>query len=185
MAAAEGRIAAPRDLRDVVDAVLKVTRPERVLLFGSGARGEMSDRSDIDILVIDEAPGGTLELKLAVGNALPMGLRWTDVLVLTPAGPRKRVSDWEDEVLAKVLGEVRTLYDRNGGYRVLQSLHSDGQLYVAANHWPRAWHRRAPANPRVQVTRGGETRNYMAVRVLATSTRGSRASIHALSRSFS
>ena len=58
MAAAEGRIAAPRDLRDVVDAVLKVTRPERVLLFGSGARGEMSDRSDIDILVIDEAPGG-------------------------------------------------------------------------------------------------------------------------------
>ena len=115
MAAAEGRIAAPRDLRNVVDAVLKVTRPERVLLFGSGARGEMSDRSDIDILVIDEAPGGTLELKLAIGNALPMGLRWTDVLVLTPAGLRKRVSDWEDEVLVKVLGEVRTLYDRNGG----------------------------------------------------------------------
>ena len=37
------------------------------------------------------------------------------MLVPTPAGLRKRVSDWEDEVLAKVLGEVRTLYDRNGG----------------------------------------------------------------------
>ena len=115
MAAAEGRIAAPRDLRDVVDAVLKVTRPERVLLFGSGARGEMSDRSDIDILVIGEAPGGTLELKLAIGNALPMGLRWTDVLVLTLAGLRKRLHEWEDEALAEVLGEARTLYERSGG----------------------------------------------------------------------
>ena len=45
----------PEDLRDIVDAVLKVTKPERVLLFGSGARGEMTDDSDIDILIIDEA----------------------------------------------------------------------------------------------------------------------------------
>ena len=105
----------PEDLRDIVDAVLKVTKPERVLLFGSGARGEMTDDSDIDILVIDEAPGGTLELKLAIGSAFPMGLRWTDVLVLTPAGLRKRVHEWEDEALAEVLGEARTLYQRSGG----------------------------------------------------------------------
>ena len=90
----------PEDLRDIVDAVLKVTKPERVLLFGSGARGEMSDDSDIDILVIDEAPGDTPKLKLELGNALPMGLRWTDVLVLTPAGLRKRLHEWEDETLA-------------------------------------------------------------------------------------
>ena len=105
----------PEDLRDIVDAVLKVTRPERVLLFGSGARGEMTDDSDIDIMVIDEAPGGTPKLKLAIGNALPMGLRWTDVLVLTPAGLRKRLHEWEDETLAEVLGEARTLYERSGG----------------------------------------------------------------------
>ena len=105
----------PEDLRDIVDAVLRVTKPERVLLFGSGARGEMTEDSDIDILVIDEAPGGTLKLKLAIGNALPMGLRWTDVLVLTPAGLRKRLHEWEDETLAEVLGEARTLYERSGG----------------------------------------------------------------------
>ena len=49
--------------------------------------------------------------------------------------------------------------------RVLQSLHSDGQLYVAVNHWPRAWYRRALANPGVQVTRDGATRDYRAVPV--------------------
>ena len=83
----------PEDLRDIVDGVLKVTRPERVLLFGSGARGEMTDDVDIDTLVIDEAPGGTPKLKLAIGNALPMGLRWTDVLVLTPSGLRERLHE--------------------------------------------------------------------------------------------
>ena len=49
--------------------------------------------------------------------------------------------------------------------RVLQSLHSDGQLYVAVNHWPRAWYRRALANPGVRVTRDGATRDYRAVPV--------------------
>ena len=49
--------------------------------------------------------------------------------------------------------------------RVLQSLDSDGQLYVAVNHWPRAWYRRALANPGVQVTRAGATRDYRAVSV--------------------
>ena len=49
--------------------------------------------------------------------------------------------------------------------RVLQALHSDGQLYVAVNHWPRAWYRRALANPGVQVTRDGATGAFMAVPV--------------------
>ena len=59
--------------------------------------------------------GGTPKLKLAIGNALPMGLRWTDVLVLTPAGLRKRLHEWEDETLAEVLDKARTLYERSGG----------------------------------------------------------------------
>ncbi len=49
--------------------------------------------------------------------------------------------------------------------RVLQSLQSEGQLYVAVNHWPRAWYRRALANPGVQVTRAGATRDFRAVPV--------------------
>ena len=55
--------------------------------------------------------------------------------------------------------------DGAGIDRVLQALHSDGRLYVAVNHWPRAWYRRALANPGVQVTRNGATRDYRAVPV--------------------
>ena len=49
--------------------------------------------------------------------------------------------------------------------RVVSRLESDGRLYVAANHWPRAWYRRALENPEVQVTLDGEKRDYRAVPV--------------------
>ena len=49
--------------------------------------------------------------------------------------------------------------------RVVSRLESDGKLYVAANHWPRAWYKRALENPEVQVTLDGETGDYLAVPV--------------------
>jgi hypothetical protein len=47
--------------------------------------------------------------------------------------------------------------------RVVSRLESGGQLYVAANHWPRAWYRRALANPDVQVTIDGTKSDRRAV----------------------
>jgi hypothetical protein len=49
--------------------------------------------------------------------------------------------------------------------RVVARLASDGKLYVAANHWPRAWYRRALANPDVQATVDGAKGDYKAVPV--------------------
>ncbi|MCH7816241.1 MAG: hypothetical protein IIC60_06700, partial [Proteobacteria bacterium] len=51
--------------------------------------------------------------------------------------------------------------------RVLARLESNGQLYVAANHWPRAWYRQASANPHVQIALDldGEPAPYLAVAV--------------------
>ena len=47
----------------------------------------------------------------------------------------------------------------------MSGLESDGQLYVAANHWPRAWYDRALENPEVHVTLDGEKSDYRAVPV--------------------
>lgn len=60
---------------------------------------------------------------------------------------------------------VITTTDADGekNSRVLTTLETDGNIYVAVNHWPRAWYRRAKENPAVEITRGGETGNYMAV----------------------
>ena len=62
---------------------------------------------------------------------------------------------------------VITTFDAGGTSheRVVSRLESDGHLYVAANHWPRAWYRRALANPDVQATVDGQKRDYRAVPV--------------------
>jgi hypothetical protein len=62
---------------------------------------------------------------------------------------------------------VITTFDGDGTQhdRVVSRLESDGQLYVAANHWPRAWYDRALENPDVQVTLDGEKGDYRAVPV--------------------
>lgn len=49
--------------------------------------------------------------------------------------------------------------------RVLARLEVDGQLYVAANHWPRAWYRRALANPEVRVEIAGSASERRAIAV--------------------
>jgi F420H(2)-dependent quinone reductase len=60
-----------------------------------------------------------------------------------------------------------TTFDANGTShdRVVSKLESDGKLYVATNHWPRAWYRRALANPAVQVTLDGKKGDYRAIPV--------------------
>ena len=62
---------------------------------------------------------------------------------------------------------VITTLDADGSPhdRVVSRLESDGQLYVAANHWPRAWYNRALENPEVHVTLDGEKGDYRAVPV--------------------
>ena len=47
--------------------------------------------------------------------------------------------------------------------RVVSRLDSDGKLYVAANHWPRAWYRQVLEHPAVQVTLDGNKGDYTAV----------------------
>ncbi len=49
--------------------------------------------------------------------------------------------------------------------RVVTRVESGGELYVAANHWPRIWYYDALENPALVVEIDGETRNYTAVPV--------------------
>ena len=53
----------------------------------------------------------------------------------------------------------------NARGRVVSRLEHDGRLYVAANHWPRAWYEHALDNPRVRVTLEGVEGDYLAVPV--------------------
>ena len=55
--------------------------------------------------------------------------------------------------------------DGNANDRVLSRLDKGEQLYVAANHWPRAWFNQALENPNATVLSDSEDGAYLAVPV--------------------
>jgi predicted nucleotidyltransferase len=55
----------PAVLADIVKRVVRAAKPEKIVLFGSAARGEMGPNSDIDLLVIK---GGQVQLLASVNQ---------------------------------------------------------------------------------------------------------------------
>lgn len=71
-------------LDEVVRRIVEIAQPDRIILFGSAARGEMGPDSDLDLLVVKSgvAHRGRLEQKLYInflGLLVPI-----EVIVLTP-----------------------------------------------------------------------------------------------------
>lgn len=67
--------------------------------------------------------------------------------------------------------------------RVVARLQSNGKLYVAANHWPRAWYYAALERDEVAITFNGATQRYRAV-LLTGAERDRVDAQHALPLSF-
>jgi predicted nucleotidyltransferase len=69
------------------DRLVEQFHPQRVILFGSQARGTADARSDVDLLVICPVPPGTgsrRALMVAMDRALRGVEIATDVIILTP-----------------------------------------------------------------------------------------------------
>ena len=70
-------------IREIVRRILAVSRPDRVILFGSAATGQMTPDSDIDLLVLDREVADLRAEALRIRMALA-GLPFPfDVIVMT------------------------------------------------------------------------------------------------------
>ena len=67
---------------EIVRRILTVVEPDRVVLFGSAATGEMTFDSDIDLLVLEKAPKDPRRESVTVRSALRgLGVAF-DVIVM-------------------------------------------------------------------------------------------------------
>jgi predicted nucleotidyltransferase len=57
-------------LNEIVRRVLTVARPDRIILFGSAATGQMTKDSDIDLLVVEPAMANTHERTVEIRDAV-------------------------------------------------------------------------------------------------------------------
>lgn len=59
-----------RLIQQIVNKLLAVVQPDRIILFGSAASGAMTRDSDIDLLVITPSPENTVEERVRLLRAL-------------------------------------------------------------------------------------------------------------------
>lgn len=71
-----------RLLREIVTRILRVTKPDRIILFGSAATGRMSRDSDIDLLIVEPAPSDRHEESVKIRSAIGDIGYPVDVLVI-------------------------------------------------------------------------------------------------------
>ena len=70
-------------IQEIVPRIKGVTQPERVILFGSGVTGKMTQDSDIDLLVVERGVADTRQEALRIRRAL-RGLPFPfDVVVIS------------------------------------------------------------------------------------------------------
>ena len=102
----------PETFAEIVRRIRSVTKPRKIVLFGSRARGEHRPNSNIDLLVIEDSPlprhRRSIPLYAALAD-LPLDVD-TEVVVYTPA----EVEEWSGASAAFVttaLREGKVLYE--------------------------------------------------------------------------
>ena len=100
----------------MVRRIIKRFDPERVILFGSHARGEAGPDSDIDLLVVMPVKGSRREMAIEIGVALHDIRFPKDIIVTTPEEFewRKDIPGTIERPAAK---EGKVLYRRQGTRR--------------------------------------------------------------------
>ena len=97
------------DVEEVVRRIVEVAQPERVILFGSAARGNMGPHSDLDFLVI-KSGAHRRELTDRIRRALYGVNAAVDLVVATPEDI-ERYRDSHALVYKPALREGLVVYD--------------------------------------------------------------------------
>jgi predicted nucleotidyltransferase len=96
-------------LAEVVRRIVRVAAPERIVLFGSAARGEAGSDRDLDLLVINPGRYHRGRLTDAIYRSLIGVGQAVDVVVVTPEDV-DRYRDALGLVIAPALREGRVVY---------------------------------------------------------------------------
>ena len=96
-------------LNEIIRRVVEAAQPEKIILFGSAARGDMGPHSDVDLLVVKEA-ADLHQLTARVYRKLYGVGAAVDVVMVTPQNV-ERYKDSRALVIKPALREGRVVYE--------------------------------------------------------------------------
>lgn len=98
-------------IRALAEHIAAQFNPEKIILFGSHAYGIPSAWSDVDFLVIMDAPRGELETAVEISKSLPELRFGVDIIVRPKETFEKRIElgDW---FLTEIREKGKVLYER-------------------------------------------------------------------------
>lgn len=103
-------------LQEIVGAIVREVAPEKIILFGSWARGTFGPESDVDFLIIGAkafGPDHSRRKEMSrIWQALNHFLIPVDILLYTP----DEVENWRDSlnhVIGRALREGKVVYERH------------------------------------------------------------------------
>jgi predicted nucleotidyltransferase len=99
----------PAILADIVKRIVRAAKPEKIILFGSAARGEMGPNSDLDLLVIKRGKFNRRRITTAIYRSLS-GEIGVDAVVVTPEEV-ERYRDTHCLVICPALREGKVVYE--------------------------------------------------------------------------
>lgn len=104
----------PSIIQEAAERIVTTARPDKIILFGSYARGDANEDSDLDLVVVESelAPECVVDemvkLRMAVGR-IGVGV---DILVYSGNEFEKR-KDWPSTALYWAAREGKVLYERS------------------------------------------------------------------------
>jgi predicted nucleotidyltransferase len=101
-----------KQLKKIVQRIVREYKPEKIYLFGSFAWGKPDKDSDVDLLIIKRTKEGFFRRHLAVRKIID-GEIPVDVLVRTPSELKKRLN-LGDFFYQDILKKGKCLYAKSG-----------------------------------------------------------------------
>ncbi len=96
-------------LDEVIRRVVEAAQPDKIILFGSAARGEMGPNSDLDLLVVKGGKFHRGRLTTAIYRRLAGSGAAVDVIVVTPEEV-ERYRDTHCLVICPAMKEGKVVY---------------------------------------------------------------------------
>jgi len=96
----------------IVEKIVRGVAPRQIILFGSRSRGEETESSDLDLLVVQDSGRPNREVRRQIEYLL-WGRRFAvDLIVVTPEQLERNVADGNPFYTRHILAQGKVLYDR-------------------------------------------------------------------------